>query len=120
MGAEFCAAFDLASGTVMRTLSVGQIVDVQPILNEEARPAGKYFITGLYHRGVLDLSGPQLNVKFQVLVLPAVHSAKAAADKAERVEVAHRDLSAAIQRICNVDGADIESQVLFVKKNKYR
>jgi hypothetical protein len=113
--------FDLVSGSIVCSISVGEIMNIEPILNEEGRPSGRYYITGKYHRGILDLLGPKLGHKFEVLQLPAANSVKAATDKIQRIEVVNRDLSATLAKICGkIDDGAIESQVLLMKKNKYR
>jgi hypothetical protein len=118
---ECCAVFDLVSGSIVCSISVGEIMNIEPILNEEGRPSGRYYITGKYHRGILDLLGPKLGHKFEVLQLPAANSVKAATDKIQRIEVVNRDLSATLAKICGkIDDGAIESQVLLMKKNKYR
>ncbi len=119
IGLDRTIALDLSTGAVIQRISIGEIINIEPILDDDGL-CGKFYIVGALTRGILDLSSPLINRKFQVIVLPAVHSIKAATDNIQRVEVVYGDLSKTFPELCKTEPRHIESQVLLVKEKKFR
>eukprot|EP00029_Vermamoeba_vermiformis_P009155 TRINITY_DN4478_c0_g1_i1.p1 TRINITY_DN4478_c0_g1~~TRINITY_DN4478_c0_g1_i1.p1 ORF type:complete len:450 (-),score=31.07 TRINITY_DN4478_c0_g1_i1:126-1475(-) len=122
LGSQYCTVFSLeGQGGEIRRFSIGQSMNIEPILDQDGRPCGRYYIEGTLSRGILDVCSPLLNRRFEVIVLPAVHSIKAAADKIQRKEVVYGDLNETLLEICeSADHLDIESQVLLLEnKSRY-
>lgn len=118
-GEEYTIALDLKTGAVIQRISIGTIASIEPIFNEEGL-CTKYYIVGKFNRGILDLDSPFINRKFEVVLLPAVHSIKAAVDKIQRAEVVYGDLSKTLPELCKAEPHHVESQVLLLKENKFR